>query len=99
MIDPVDITATNFHAGVLGLTRADVHARIHAILPDGSVVTGMEAFRRIYDALGMGWLWCWTGWPILRPIFDVLYAGFAKVRPRLQYFSRNCKNNTCSMES
>ncbi len=98
VIEPVDITAPGFDAGQFGLTLTAVHARIHAILPDGSVVTGMEAFRRIYDALGMGWLWRWTGWPILRSIFDVLYAGFAKVRPRLQCFSRKCVNNACSTE-
>jgi predicted DCC family thiol-disulfide oxidoreductase YuxK len=99
MIEPVDIAAPGFDAEGLGLTRSTVHARMHAILPDGSVVTGMEAFRRIYDAIGMGWLWRWTGWPILRPIFDVLYAGFAKVRPRLQRFGGGCETDACAVES
>lgn len=97
-IEPVDITSPDFDAEALGLTRPAVHARMHAIMPDGSIVSGMEAFRRIYDAIGMGWLWCWTGWPILRPIFDVLYAGFAKVRPRLQRFGGGCDTNACSIE-
>lgn len=98
VIEPVDITAPGFDTEKIGLTRVAVHARIHAILPDGSIITGMEAFRHIYDAIGMDWLWRWTDWPILRPIFDVLYAGFAKVRPRLQHFSGQCDNNACSME-
>lgn len=96
-IEPVDITADSFHARSLGLTTAAVHARMHAILPDGRVVTGMEAFRQIYAAIGMGWLWKWTGWPILRPIFDLLYAGFAKVRPRLQRQPNRCVDDTCGL--
>ena len=97
-IEPVDIAAPGFDAEALGLTRSAVHARMHTILPDGSVVTGMAAFRSIYDAIGMGWLWRWTGWPILRPIFDVLYAGFAKVRPRLQRFGGACEGGTCAVK-
>lgn len=98
-IEPVDITSPGFDADHFGLTRAAVHKQMRAILPDGSIVTGMEAFRQIYAALGLGWLWRWTGWPILRPIFDVLYAGFAKVRPRLQSFSRNCPDDACSVDT
>jgi len=96
-IEPVDITADDFDAEAYGLDRQAVHARMHAILPDGTVVTGMEAFRRIYDAMGMGWLWKWTGWPVLRPIFDRLYACFAKFRPRLQRFNRHCKDDACTV--
>ena len=95
-IEPVDITADDFDASRFGLTAEAVHARMHAILPDGSVVTGMEAFRRIYAAMGLGWLWHWTGWPILRPIFDGLYACFAKIRPRLQVFNRDCRDGACA---
>jgi len=96
-IQPVDITTSDFDPQAYGLTRAAVHARMHAILPDGKVVTGMEAFRRIYDAMGLGWLWKWTGWPILRPIFDLLYAGFAKVRPRFQQVTGGCEGDACSI--
>ena len=98
-IQPVDITAPDFDPSAFGLSRADVHARMHAVLPDGSIVTGMEAFRRIYDAIGMGWLWRWTGWPIVRPICDLAYRIFAKFRPRLQRFGGGCANDACSSGS
>jgi len=97
-VEPVDITAPGFDAEALGLTQAAVHSRMHAILPDGSVVTGMEAFRRIYVAIGMGWLWRWTGWPILRPVFDLLYANFAKIRPRPQRSGSACETGVCATE-
>lgn len=45
---------------------------------------GMDATRVIYREIGLGWLMAPTGWPLLKPLFDILYATFAKVRPRLQ---------------
>lgn len=59
--------------------------QVHALLPDGRVVAGMEALRHAYAALGWGWLLAPTGWPVLRPLFDRFYALFARHRMR---FSR-----------
>lgn len=33
---------------------------IHAILPDGKVVTNVEVFRRLYEAVGLGWVYAIT---------------------------------------
>ncbi len=33
---------------------------IHAILPDGRVVTNVEVFRRLYEAVGLGWVYAIT---------------------------------------
>ena len=30
--------------------------KIHAILPNGEVVTNIEVFRRLYEAVGLGWV-------------------------------------------
>ena len=30
--------------------------RIHAVLPDGRVVKDVEVFRRLYEAVGLGWV-------------------------------------------
>jgi ligand-binding SRPBCC domain-containing protein/predicted DCC family thiol-disulfide oxidoreductase YuxK len=78
-----DIAAPGFDAGRFDLDQESVEGKIHAILPDGSVVTGMEVFRRIYSAVGLGWLMAPTGWPVLRPIFDWGYKWFARHRVRL----------------
>jgi len=93
----VDIASADFDPASFGVTLADAHAAMHVRLPDGSIVKGMEAFRRVYRALGMGWVLAPTGWPILRPIFDRLYRGFAKVRPRLQ--RKACASGRCAPKS
>ncbi len=53
---------------------------LHVRTPDGRVVCAMEAVRAAYRAVGLGWLVAPTGWPGLRPVFDRLYAAFARNR-------------------
>jgi predicted DCC family thiol-disulfide oxidoreductase YuxK len=79
----VDIAGQEFEPGRYGLGDRDVHARIHAVRGDGTVLEGMEVFRAVYGKIGLGWLMAPTGWPILRPIFDWLYRLFARNRVRL----------------
>jgi predicted DCC family thiol-disulfide oxidoreductase YuxK len=54
--------------------------RIHAVLPDGTLIKNLEVFRRIYDILGMGWVYRATQWPIIGPIVDRLYEIWAERR-------------------
>ena len=30
---------------------------IHAILPDGRVLTNIDVFKRLYEAVGLGWVY------------------------------------------
>lgn len=79
----VDIAAPDFDPRRFGTTLDAVMGTIHGVKADGSLVTGVEVFRRAYDAVGWGWLLAWTGWPVLRPIVDAAYVVFAKYRLRL----------------
>ncbi len=54
--------------------------RIHAVLSDGTVIKNVEVFRRVYETLGMGWVYAATKWPIIGPIVDVLYGIWADLR-------------------
>jgi predicted DCC family thiol-disulfide oxidoreductase YuxK len=54
--------------------------RIHAVLPDGTVVQNVEVFRRVYEVLGMGWVYTITKLPIIGAIADFLYGIWAKWR-------------------
>ena len=90
----VDIAAPGFDASRYGRTQAQVMGAIHGVLPDGSIVTGLEVFRHAYTALGRGWMVAWTAWPVLRPIADAGYRLFAKVRPRLPG-RHGCEGGAC----
>ena len=77
----VDIADDNYqpenHSGVDFETAM---GRIHGVLPDGTVVKDVEVFRRVYEALGMGWVYAVTKLPIVGAIADWVYGLWADRR-------------------
>jgi predicted DCC family thiol-disulfide oxidoreductase YuxK len=49
---------------------------------DGTVIEGVEVFRRLDTAIGLGWLVAPTRWPLLRGLFERAYRVFARNRLR-----------------
>ncbi|VGO14385.1 hypothetical protein PDESU_02946 [Pontiella desulfatans] len=84
----IDIRAPDFKAEDTGIEFQTLETRIHAVLPDGSMASGMEAVRAAYRAIGLGWLVSPTGWPILRIVFDALYRLVAQNRMLISRFIR-----------
>jgi len=78
-----DIAAQGFDAGALGLTQHDLMARIHGRLRDGTVIEGVEVFRRAYQAIGLGLLVPLTRLPGISQLLDAAYRLFARNRLRL----------------
>ncbi|MBD2465786.1 DUF393 domain-containing protein [Oscillatoria sp. FACHB-1407] len=54
--------------------------RIHAVLPDGTVIKNVEVFRQVYEVLGMGWVYAITKIPVIGFIADALYEWWADYR-------------------
>jgi predicted DCC family thiol-disulfide oxidoreductase YuxK len=92
----VDIAAPEFDPSVYGLTHDQAMAKMHGVLPDGSILTGMAVFRKAYQQVGLGWLIAPTGWPGLRWLSDLGYRWFARNRVRLDESSaeRRAKRGT-----
>ncbi|KAA8542636.1 hypothetical protein F0562_023865 [Nyssa sinensis] len=63
-----------------GLDYQTVMGRIHAIQSDGTVVTDVEAFRKLYEAVGLGWVYAITKYEPIATIADALYGVWAKYR-------------------
>ena len=79
-----DIVDPLFHAEQdTGLTHDQLMSEIYGRTASGELVTGMEVFRQLYGAVGLGALFAPTAWPGLRPAFDQAYKLFAKNRLRL----------------
>ena len=89
-----DIAAPGFDAGATGVTWAILMDRIHARLPDGRMIEGVEVFRRIYAALGFGPLVALTRLPGIRQMLDLAYRWFARNRLRL---TGRCNDETCKI--
>jgi predicted DCC family thiol-disulfide oxidoreductase YuxK len=81
-----DIAAPGFSAEDLGKSRADLMDCIHARLPDGRWVTGVEVFRRLYSAVGFSRVVALTRLPVLSGLLDWGYSVFA--RNRLKWTGR-----------
>ena len=80
----VDIASDNYEPqDNANLDFATAMGRIHAILPDGSVIKNVEVFRRVYEELGMGWVYAITKIPVLGAIADWIYGIWADWRLKL----------------
>ena len=78
-----DIAAPSFDPRDTGLTWQTLMDRIHGRLPDGTIIEGVEVFRRLYTAVGFGPLVAITRLPIIRQLLDLAYVAFAKNRLKL----------------
>ena len=76
----VDISAPGFAADGHGFRQSALEASIHVVARDGEVLRGAEALRRVYRAVGLGWLVAPTAWPGLRALSDLAYRAFATRR-------------------
>ncbi len=90
-----DISEPQFDPSRYGLTKDEVNRVLHGVLPDGRVVRGLDAIRRAYEAVGLGWLLAPTGWPGIRWFADRVYETFARNRLRLGRLVGRCEAETC----
>ncbi|OKH51360.1 thiol-disulfide oxidoreductase [Calothrix sp. HK-06] len=77
----VDIADKNYNPDANGgIDFETAMGRIHAVLPDGTLVKNVEVFRRIYEILGMGWVYAVTKLPVIGAIADFIYGIWADWR-------------------
>lgn len=89
-----DIAAPDFDPTSIGKTMPELMRRIHARLPDGSLVDGVEVFRRLYAAVGFRRLVALTRMPVVSPLLELGYELFAKNRLRL---TGRCEPGVCEL--
>ena len=92
-----DITAAGFMPEQYGLTMKQLVGAMHAVRPDGFIVSGVDVFAETYEAVGWGWLARPMRWRATRPIMQVAYRLFAAIRPRLSSFRPHdqCDGGSC----
>jgi predicted DCC family thiol-disulfide oxidoreductase YuxK len=95
----VNIQAPDFDASNYGLQLIDLMRLLHVQSPAGQLFIGMPAVRLVYHAVGKGWLFWPSRLPLLRPVFDTLYARFAARRllwSRL-LLRKPCTDGSCNL--
>ncbi len=89
-----DIDADAFDSAGVGKTMDQLMAEIHGRLPDGSVICGVEVFRRLYAAVGFRRLTALTRLSGISNLLNVGYRLFAKNRLKL---TGRCKQGVCQV--
>jgi len=80
-IDFVDISSESYNPEAnQGVSFAEAMKRIHGILPDGTVVEGVEVLRRCYEAVGQGWVNIISKYEPVGKVADALYNVWSKYR-------------------
>lgn len=72
--DPADHGNVQFSEGM---------RKIRAVLPDQTVVMGVEVFRKTYEAIGLGWVFALTKLPFIGKFADNCYDLWAEHRLKL----------------
>ena len=80
----VDIADPNYSAAEnSGIDYETAMGKIHAITNQGEIITNVAVFRRVYEELGIGWIYAVTKLPIIGTIADLLYSIWADWRLKL----------------
>ena len=87
-----DLAAPGFDSDETGVPMERLLARIHGRLPDGTIVEGVEVFRKAYEAVGLRLLVAPTRLPRVSRLLDRAYAWFARNRLRL---TGRCEDGAC----
>ena len=87
-----DLASPGFSPERAGVPWEALMDRIHARLADGTLVQGVEVFRRVYALLGFGPLVALTRLPGVSHVLDAGYRWFARNRMRL---AGRCAEGRC----
>ena len=79
-----DLSSPDYNAADHGnVLFVDGMRKLRAVMPDKTVITGVEVFRQTYNAIGLGWVFQFTNIPIIGKAADVLYDVWAENRLRI----------------
>ena len=97
----VDISHPTFDAAALGLDSQLVQKFMHVRLPNGTLVTGVDAFVAIWNVLpGYSGLSRIAKLPGMNVLLRGGYRGFAAIRPFLpKRHSAECTDGSCAARS
>ncbi|KAL4858926.1 hypothetical protein ACK3TF_001297 [Chlorella vulgaris] len=77
----VDVAAPDYDpAQHGGISFEAAMERIHAVEADGTILTDVEVFRRLYEEVGLGWVYAVTKQPWALNLANKLYSVWAKYR-------------------
>jgi len=99
----VDISATDFDPAPYNISRDAFMRELHIIDSDGNVYRGVEAFMSIWQAFPSLSIYrfagAFLGLPLVNTVANLMYKGFASVRPFLPKRKSSCSSGICRMSN
>lgn len=95
LLEFCDFSAQEYDAASSGFAAADLATVIHARWADGNVITGVEVFRAMWEAVGLGFLAKLSRLSLVEPLVLKAYAWFAHNRLWLTGRSHACTGDVC----
>ncbi len=76
----IDFSNSFYQSADQDLNQCDLARVIHARWSDGTIITGVEVFREMWEAIGLGFLARFTRLSIVNKLLIKAYTWFAKNR-------------------
>ena len=90
-----DFSRPDYDSTSINISPADLGRIIHARWDNGSVITGVDVFRAMWEAVGLGFLARLSRLSLVEPLVLDAYAWFARNRLRLTGRSPACTGEGC----
>lgn len=90
-----DFSRPDYDPTTIDISPAELGRIIHARWGDGTVITGVDVFRAMWEAVGLGFLARLSRLSLVEPLVVRAYAWFARNRLRLTGRSHTCEESGC----
>ncbi|WP_237061704.1 MULTISPECIES: thiol-disulfide oxidoreductase DCC family protein [Microbulbifer] len=94
----IDINSADFSERYPQIDRERAMAVLHAQLPDGRVIIGLDVTVETWSRVGKGHWVRWLRWRPIRPFSNLAYRFFARHRDRVAQLltgERRCPDDHC----
>jgi predicted DCC family thiol-disulfide oxidoreductase YuxK len=90
-----DFSRPDYDATSIGFAPSELGRVIHARWADGNVITGLEVFRAMWEAVGLGLLAKLSRLSLVEPLVLRAYAWYARNRLQLTGRLNPCPGSAC----
>lgn len=94
-----DFSRPDYDQTSINISPAELGRIIHARWSDGTVITGVDVFRAMWEAVGLGFLARLSSFSLVEPLVLNAYAWFARNRLRLTGRSHTCAGDACKPDT
>ncbi|QLE84337.1 MULTISPECIES: thiol-disulfide oxidoreductase DCC family protein [Shewanella] len=99
-IELQDLNQTGFAEKFPEIDPNRANLILHGMDDKGNILLGLDVTYRAWVLVGKKYRVAFLRWPVIKPIADIFYLGFAKHRYRISYLltgKKRCSEGSCSL--